>query len=143
MKKLLLPLAAVMAAQPVFAQNISASGTQGYSCTVVGNNSISLVSTGQNQLTATGAGSIYQNGATDYTLSAVTATGPDANKQATVSAAGSTLSVSATTAGGATQQITGELSENVTYTVTVSSSDGILSAGNYSASADLTCTAAP
>lgn len=143
MHKLLLAAALLLIPSASIAATVGGSGTQPYACTVVGDSSISLVSTGQNQLTATGSGSIYQNGSTDYTLTSVTATGPDANTQATVAASGGTLSVSATTSAGDTQQITGELSENVTYTVTVSSSDGILAAGSYSATADLTCAAAP
>lgn len=143
MLKILFATALLLLPSASIAATISGSGTQPYSCTVVGSSSISLLSTGQNQLTATGSGSIYQNGNTDYTLTAVTASGPDSNIDAIVDANGGTLSTRASTAGGATQRIAGELAENVTYTVSVFSSDGILTAGNYTASAELTCTAAP
>lgn len=131
---LLFPLAAS-------ASNVGGSGTQPYACTVVGNSSLNLVSTGQNQLTASGSGSITQNGNTTYTIGTVGITGPDTNVQASTTAIGNTLNVSATESLGDSQAITGELSESVTYTVTISSSDGILSAGSYTSAAELTCTA--
>ena len=140
---LLLAAAALLIPGASVAATIQGSGTQPFACTVVGNSSINLVSTGQNQLFATGSGTITQNGDTDYTISAVSVTGPDGNLQATIGATGNTLSLSATDAAGATQQVTGELSESTTYSVTISSSDGVLSAGSYTASADLTCSAAP
>lgn len=142
MKRLALAFAASLLTTPALAADVGGSGTQPYGCTVVGNSSMNLVSTGPNQLIATGPGSIYQNSDTDYTLSAVTVSGPDANVQSTISAIGGTLSVASTDVGNAIQQINGELSENLTYTVSVSSSDGILTSGNYSAYATLTCTAA-
>ena len=143
MKKLIPLFSALLIGAPAMASTISGSGTQPYACTVVGDSSINLVSTGQNQLTATGTGSIYQNGSTDYTIGAVATSGPDANISAIVDANGSTLSVRATNTVGDSQQISGELAENVIYTVNISSTDGILSAGNYSATTSLTCTAAP
>lgn len=143
MKKLIPLLSALLLGAPAAASTVSGSGTQPYACTVVGNSSINLVSTGQNQLTANGSGSVYQNGATDYTLGSVTTTGPDANSQTTVTAIGGTLNMSATESAGDTQQISGELSETVTYTISISSSDSVLAAGNYTATTSLTCTAAP
>jgi hypothetical protein len=101
------------------------------------------VSTGNNQLTATGAGSVSQNGSTTYTLSVVTATGPDVNLQASTTAIGTTLNLSASESAGTSQVISGELTDTVNYTVTLSSSDGTLAAGAYTSTAELTCVAAP
>ena len=141
--KRLLVLAALLLAGPAMAETVGGSGTQPYSCTVVGNPSISLVSTGQNSLTATGGGSITQNADTTYTLTAVTATGPDVNRQSTISVASNSLNTSATESAGTTSLVSGEVSEATTYTITISSSDGVLTAGDYTASADLTCAATP
>ena len=140
MKKFLL-LSLALFPLAASASNVGGSGTQPYACTVVGNSTLNLVSTGQNQLTASGPGSIIQNGNTTYSLGAVGITGPDANVQAATTAIGNTLSVSASESAGTLQAITGELSESVTYTVTISSSDGILSAGSYTSAAELTCAA--
>ena len=141
MKHLLILGLTLLAPGAAMAATVGGSGTQPYTCTVVGDSSIALVSTGQNQLTATGSGSIYQNGDTNYTITNVTATGPDANIASTITAVGGNLNLSATLSTGASQIISGELSENVTYTVTISSTDSILSAGSYTSQASLTCAA--
>jgi len=125
------------------ADNVGGSGTQPYACSVVGNSSLNMVSTGNNQLTATGAGSVSQNGDTTYSLSLVTATGPDTNLDATTTAIGTTLNLSADDTAGDTQAITGELTDTVNYTVTLTSSDGTLAAGAYTSAAELTCIATP
>ena len=140
MKKFLL-LSLLLFPSAALASNVGGSGTQPYACTVVGNSSLNLVSTGQNQLTASGSGSITQNGDTTYTLSTVSVTGPDANVLASTTAVGNTLTMYASTLGGTAQALTGELSESITYTVTISSTDGILSAGSYTSAAELTCAA--
>ena len=142
MKALPLVGALLLSATPALADNVGGSGTQPYTCSVVGNSSLNLVSTGNNQLTATGSGSVSQNGDTDYALSSVTVTGPDANLQATTTAIGTTLNLSATDSVGDSQSVTGELIDTVNYTVTLSSSDGTLTAGSYTSAAELTCTAA-
>ena len=143
MKTLLLAGVLLFAAAPAFADNVGGSGTQPYACSVVGNSSLNLVSTGNNQLTATGSGSVSQNGATDYSLSSVTANGPDTNLQASTTAIGTTLNLSSTNSAGDSQSVSGELTETVSYTVTLSSSDGTLAAGAYTSAAELTCTATP
>lgn len=143
MKKILLATLLALSPMAAFAANVGGTGTQPYACSVVGNSSLNLVSTGNNQLTATGAGSVSQNGDTTYTLSSVTATGPDANLQATTTAIGTTLSLSASNSAGATQVISGELTDTANYTVTLSSSDGTLTAGAYTSAAELTCVATP
>lgn len=143
MKNLLLAIAFAFIPVAAFADNVGGTGTQPYACSVVGNSSLNLVSTGNNQLTATGSGSVSQNGNTTYTLSSVTATGPDTNLQATTTAIGTTLNLSATNSAGANQAITGELTDTVNYTVTLSSSDGTLTAGAYTSAAELTCVATP
>ena len=141
MKRLLILALTLLAPGAAMAATVGGSGTQPYSCTVVGDSSIALVSTGQNQLTATGSGTISQNGDTNYTITSVTTTGPDANIASTITAIGGTLNLSATRTTGASQVISGELSENVTYTVTISSTDNILSAGSYTSQTSLTCAA--
>lgn len=141
MKRLLILGLTLLAPGVAMAATVGGSGTQPYACTVVGDSSIALVSTGQNQLTATGSGTIYQNGDTNYTIANVTTTGPDANIASTITAIGGTLNLSATRSTGSSQVISGELSENVTYTVTVSSTDSILSAGSYTSQTSLTCAA--
>lgn len=143
MKRLALALAASLFSAPVLASTIESSGTQPYACTVVGDNSISLVSVNQNQLSATGTGYVYQNGDTEYTLSTVTATGPDNAIEAVTSAIGGVVSLLSSHISSDSQQINGELSQNINYTVSVSSADGILAAGDYTTTTSLTCTAAP
>ena len=143
MKKILLATLLALSPMAALADNVGGSGTQPYACSVVGNSSLNMVSTGNNQLTATGAGSVSQNGDTTYSLSLVTATGPDSNLDATTTAIGTTLNLSADDAAGDTQAITGELTDTVNYTVTLSSSDGTLTAGAYTSSAELTCIATP
>ena len=143
MKALPLIGALLLSATPALADNVGGSGTQPYACSVVGNSSLNLVSTGNNQLTATGSGSVSQNGATDYALSSVTATGPDANLQASTTAIGTTLNLASTESAGDAQSIAGELTDTVNYTVTLSSSDGTLTAGAYTSAAELTCIATP
>jgi len=143
MKKILLATLLALSPMAALADNVGGSGTQPYACSVVGNSSLNLVSTGNNQLTATGAGSVSQNGNTTYSLSLVTATGPDTNLQATTTAIGTTLNLSSTDSAGDTQAITGELTDTVNYTVSLSSSDGTLTAGAYTSAAELTCIATP
>lgn len=141
--KRLAGLLAVLIAAPVSAAQISASGTQPYSCTVVGASSIPLTSIGQNALVGSAFGSIYQNSDTVYNLSAVTVTGPDVNRSATIEVTSNSLDTASTESFGTSTTINGELSQTTTYQVTISSTDGILTAGTYTASADLTCSAAP
>lgn len=141
MKRLLILGLTLLAPGMAMAATVGGSGTQPYACTVVGDSSIALVSTGQNQLTATGSGTITQNGDTNYTMTSVTTTGPDVNIASTITAIGNTLNLSATRSTGSSQVISGELSENLTYTVTVSSTDSILSAGSYTSQTSLTCAA--
>lgn len=143
MKKILLATLLALSPMAALADNVGGSGTQPYACSVVGNSSLNLVSTGNNQLTATGAGSVSQNGDTTYSLSLVTATGPDTNLDATTTAIGTTLNLSSSDSAGDTQAITGELTDTVNYTVTLSSSDGTLAAGSYTSAAELTCIATP
>jgi len=143
MKKILLATLLMLVPTAALADNVGGSGTQPYACSVVGNSSLNMVSTGNNQLTATGAGSVSQNGDTTYSLSLVTATGPDTNLDATTTAIGTTLNLSADDTAGDTQAITGELTDTVNYTVTLSSSDGTLAAGAYTSAAELTCIATP
>ena len=131
MKKILLASLLALSPMAAFADNVGGSGTQPYACSVVGNSSLNLVSTGNNQLTATGAGSVSQNGDTTYSLSLVTASGPDSNLAATTTAIGTTLNLASNDTTGDTQAITGELTDTVNYTVTLSSSDGTLAAGAY------------
>jgi len=143
MKNLLLAIAFAFIPVAALADNVGGSGTQPYACSVVGDSSINMVSTGQNQLTASGSGSIKQNGNTTYSMTVVTTSGPDANLQASTTAIGNTLNLSSTESVSDTQAITGELDETVTYNVSLSSSDGILAAGAYTTAAELTCTATP
>jgi len=143
MKRLTLALAAALVCLPATAAEIGGTGTQPYACTVVGDPTVSLTSNGQNLIAGSGSGSIFQNNDTTYTLSSVTVTGPDSNRAGTISAGGSVLGVASTNSSSDTQDISGELSENVVYTVSVTSTDGILTSGSYTATASLTCTAAP
>lgn len=142
MKKILLATFLMLTPAAALAADVGGTGTQPYACSVVGNSSLNLVSTGNNELTATGAGSVSQNGDTTYSLSLVTATGPDSNLEATTTAIGATLNLSSTDSSSSTQTVLGELADTVTYTVALSSSDGTLSAGSYTSAAELTCLAA-
>jgi len=141
MNKVLLAATLLFMPLAVSAETISSSGTQPFACTVVGDTSIALGSANSNLLNGSGSGSITQNGSTVYTLGVVGVTGPDTNVEATTSASGATLSMGSTELAGAAQTITGALTESVTYDVTVSSSDGVLDAGAYTTTAELTCAA--
>ena len=143
MKKLLIALATVVAAQPVFAQNITASGTQGYSCTVVGATNIPLISAGNNALSGSAQGSIEQNANTTYTLSNASVTGPDENKGALVVIDSNALTISATETNGNTANVVGPVSQTVSIDITVDSGDGVLDPGTYTVEADLSCAATP
>ncbi len=143
MKRLLLIATLALMPSASIAATVAGSGTQPYACTVIGNSSINLVSTGNNQLTATGSGSLAQNGDTTYTMTAATTTGPDANLQDVTTVTGGSVSLSVTESAGDSQAITGELDQTVTYQITLSSSDGTLEAGSYTSSSELTCAATP
>ena len=141
MNKILLAVALFLMPAAAVAETISSSGTQPYACTVVGDTSIVLGSSNTNLLSGSGSGSISQNGDTVYTMGIVGVTGPDVNVEATTSALGTNLNVGSTESASGTQAVTGEVSENVSYSVTVSSSDGVLSPGAYTTTAELTCAA--